>query len=77
MDLPSGVTLDADLRYVSKLPEPRTPSYVELGGRLAWPVTDNAEIALVGRNLLHDRHPEYPQGNEIPRAVSVDLQWRF
>lgn len=77
MDLPGRVTLDADLRYVSDLPEPRTPSYVELGGRLAWAVNDKAEIALVGRNLLHDGHPEYPQGSEIPRAVSVDLQWRF
>lgn len=77
MDLPGKVTLDADLRYVSDLPQPRTPSYVELGGRLAWAVTDKAQIALVGRNLLQDRHPEYPQGGQIPRAVSVDLQWRF
>jgi iron complex outermembrane receptor protein len=77
MDLPRRVSLDADLRYVSDLPEPRTPSYMELGGRLAWAMNDRAEIALVGRNLLHDRHPEYPQGTQIPRAVSVDLQWRF
>ncbi|MET3664942.1 TonB-dependent receptor [Caulobacter sp. 1776] len=77
VDLPRGISLDADLRYVSDLPEPRTPSYVELGGRLAWAVNDRAEVALVGRNLMHDRHPEYPQGTDIPRAVSVDLQWRF
>jgi iron complex outermembrane recepter protein len=76
-DLGRGVTLDADLRYVSDLPQPRAPSYVELGGRLGWAVTQRAEVALVGRNLLHDRHAEYPQGTRIPRTVSVDLQWRF
>lgn len=77
MDLVDGISLDADLRYVSDLPSPYTPSYIELGGRLAWAVNDRAEIALVGRNLLQDRHPEYPQGTQIPRALSVDLQWRF
>lgn len=77
MDVSRRITLDADLRYVSQLPAPRTPSYVELGARLAFAVNDTVEVALIGRNLLQDRHPEYPQGTEIPRAVSIGLQWRY
>lgn len=73
----SGSVTDADLRYVSEPLEPRAPAYAELSVRMAGVVAEHAEIALAGRNLLHDRHPEYPQGTRIPRAFSVDLQWRF
>ena len=33
--------------------------YTELDARLAWRPRANLEFALHGRNLLHDRHPEY------------------
>jgi iron complex outermembrane receptor protein len=77
MDLGSRLTLDGALRYVSVLPNPRVPSYVELNGRLGWRLTDRYELSLDARNLLHDRHLEYAQGTEIPRSVFVDLQVRF
>ncbi|CAN7326335.1 TonB-dependent receptor [Phenylobacterium sp. LjRoot225] len=77
LDLGDRVTLDAALRYVSALPEPRIPSYVELNGRLAWNVTDQVQLALSGRNLLHAKHTEYEDGAQIPRSVFVDVQWRF
>ena len=77
MDLPHGISLDADLRYVGVLPEPRVSAYVELGGKIAWDVNDRLQLSLVGTNLLHARHSEFPQSNEIPRSAVVALQWRF
>jgi iron complex outermembrane receptor protein len=77
MSLPHRVELDATLRYVGEMPNPRVAAYTELNARLAWALTDKAQIALVGRNLLHEDHIEYTQGSAIPRSVYVDLQWRF
>ncbi len=76
-ELGRAVTLDAALRYVSALPDPRVPAYVELDSRLAWALGERLQLAVSGRNLLHDSHREYPGGDRIPRGVSVDLQWRF
>ncbi len=77
MTLGQRFSLNADLRYVSALPNPRIAAYAEVNSRLAWNVTDTVQLALTGRNLLHDSHVEYTEGNRIPRSVSVDLQWRF
>ncbi len=35
------------------------------------------EVALAGRNLLHDGHAEYPGGARIPRSVFAELRARF
>jgi iron complex outermembrane receptor protein len=77
MDVGARVTLDVMVRYVSALPAPRIPSYVELNGRAAWNVTDRVQLGVSGRNLLHERHLEYTEGAQIPRSIFVDLQWRF
>jgi iron complex outermembrane receptor protein len=77
MDVGSAFTIDAALRYVSALPDPRLPAYVELNGRLGWNINDRLQLALSGRNLLHEDHREYTDGNPIPRSLFVDLQWRF
>jgi iron complex outermembrane receptor protein len=77
MDLPGGFSLDGVLRYVSALPDPRVPAYTELDARLGWRVADRVTIAVAGRNLLHEDHIEYTDGNLIPRSLFVELQWRF
>jgi iron complex outermembrane receptor protein len=77
MNLGARATLDAALRYVSPMPDPRVSDYVELNARLAWNLTERVQVSISGRNLLHDRHVEYPQGAAIPRSAFVDLQWRF
>jgi iron complex outermembrane receptor protein len=79
MNLGDDVTLDANLRYVGALPDPRVPAYTELSARLGWQVTEQVTLALSGLNLLHDRHQEFPapDASSIPRSVAVDLQWRF
>ena len=77
MDLGESLMLDAALRYVSALPEPRVPAHLELNGRLGWNVTPRVQLSISGRNLLHARRQEYPEGNAIPRSAFVELQWRF
>lgn len=56
-----GARLSADLllRGVARLPQPAVPGYHELDVRLAWQAGPAVELALVGRNLLHARHPEF------------------
>jgi iron complex outermembrane receptor protein len=77
MDLGRAVTLDAAVRYVGALPDPRLPSYVELGARIAWDISDQVQLSLSGSNLLHERVQEFPNGAAIPRSVYADLRWRF
>ena len=79
MNLGRSVMLDVDLRAVGALGKATSggvPAYAELGGRLAWTVSNHLELVLSGANLLHQRHVEYPGGDAIPRKVLVGLQWR-
>jgi iron complex outermembrane recepter protein len=82
MDIGSGLTLDADLRWIGMLPNPKVPEYVELNTRLAWDVSDKWQIALSGFNLLHAHHIEYElagatTGDEVDRSVFVQARYRF
>jgi iron complex outermembrane receptor protein len=76
MNVGRGVTFDVDLRAVGRLHGSDVPAYAELGGRLAWSVSDRLQLVLSGANLLHAHHVEYPGGDAIPRTVLAGLQWR-
>lgn len=71
------LTLDADLRHVSRRPEPKVEAYTELNARVGWRVSDTLQLSVSGANLLHKSHYEYvaPGSNRIPRRVLVGLQW--
>lgn len=80
VNLGSGVTWDAFLRYVGKLPNPGVPEYVELNTRLGWKITPSLELSLSGFNLIHSRHPEFVEpgiSDEVPRSFFVETRWRF
>ena len=80
IDLPGNVQFDSYLRFVDELPNPATPSYLELDLRLAWSPFKDLEIAIVGRNLLHDSHAEFAGTTitrEVPRSVYGTLRWSF
>ncbi len=82
IDLAKDVQFDAYLRYADSLPNPATPSYLELDLRLAWSPVRNLEIAIVGRNLLDDAHAEFSNTNpvltrEVQRSVYGTLKWSF
>src|SRR3546814_3044975 len=71
MDIGPRINVDADLRYVSRLPDPHVPGYVELGARIGWRFIDEAELSISGFNLLHNRPYELPatQASPVPRRV--------
>jgi iron complex outermembrane receptor protein len=79
MNLGAKLTLDAHLRYVGTLPDPRVPAYTELNTRVGWNLTDRMQLSLSGFNLLHERHQEFPapEANAVPRSFTADLSWRF
>jgi iron complex outermembrane receptor protein len=79
MNLGRRVTLDAGLRYVAALPDPRVPAYAEADVALTWSVTRHVEVQLAGFNLLHAQHLEFapPQATEVPRIGQALLRWRF
>jgi iron complex outermembrane recepter protein len=61
-DLTPTVEFDLWGRYVDSSQdflENKLASYVTLDARLGWRPVKNLELALVGRNLLHDRQQEY------------------
>lgn len=91
MDLPHGITFDTQLRYVDKLEFPQlgaaptitVPDYFELDARLAWRINKHWEIAVIGQNLLQDRHTEFEptyvrtQPTEIPRSIFAQITLQF
>ncbi len=79
MDLGPHLALDTSLHYVSALPEPALPSYVELSLRIGWRVSGHCDISLNGSNLLHDHHMEFtaPTGERIGRKAILEARWRL
>jgi iron complex outermembrane receptor protein len=81
LDLPSNLELDAALRYVGSLPQPRVDDYTELDVRLGWRALEALELSLAGRNLLHSSHEEFgpasPLREEVERSVYGKVTWRF
>ena len=58
-DLAPRLQLNLDGRAVGDIDqEPKVGSYVEVGGRLAYRLSDRLELYLAGRNLLHQTHLE-------------------
>ena len=80
LDLPWNLKFDTMVRYVAELPDPATPSHTQLDLRLAWSPVAGLEVAVVGRNLLDDSHPEF-RGRiitrEVQRSVFGTFRWQF
>jgi iron complex outermembrane receptor protein len=59
------------------------PSYVAVDLRLAWWPLKNLEFAIISRDLLDNRHPEFAPSNvatlvtEVERSVFGKITWRF
>jgi iron complex outermembrane receptor protein len=80
MSFSPRVNFDATLRYVGALPDPSLPHYFDLNARLGWQITKAVEFSVIGSNLLHARHYEFPasQGGEaIARSVLAAARWKF
>ncbi len=83
LDLGWNIQFDSTLRYVDVVPAQKIPSYLTLDLRLAWLPRKDLEIAIVGQNLLDDRHPEFAptfigtQQTEVERSIYGTVVWRF
>ena len=81
-DIGHNWNFDLGLRYVDNLPTLSVPAYVTMDLRLGWRPNKNLDVALVGRNLLDNHHPEWGyEGfgyvpDEIRRTVYAQLTWR-
>ncbi|HEV2273027.1 MAG TPA: TonB-dependent receptor, partial [Acidobacteriaceae bacterium] len=79
LDLPHGIHVDADYRFMSALPAQKVASYQTADGRVAWSVGRHYELSVVGRNLLQPAHQEFPGNNSnavgIRRSVFAELTW--
>ena len=85
-ELSDDVQLDVMLRYVDAInvSSVAIPSYLEMDIRLGWQATDSLELALVGRNLLDNHHPEFlgemftgDIGTEVERSVYGLATWVY
>ena len=59
MSLGKKLEVDSWLRYVAGFDNGGVPGYFNLDLRVAWHLRKNLELALVGQNLLTDRHQEF------------------
>ena len=66
LNLTRNVELSGALDYVGPLNQ-GIPASVRLDAGLAWHPRENLEVALVGQNLLNDRHLEFPSSGATPR----------
>jgi iron complex outermembrane recepter protein len=75
VDLSKGWTADWMLRHVSELRLGPVPAYTTSDLRVGWEISPQLELAIVGRNLHHDRHAEW-ESVGIRRSAHVRLTWR-
>ena len=80
-DLPADLDLDVMLRHASSLPNPKMHAFTTADAKLAWAPNAEWELAVIGRNLLDPRHPEFATANhpndEVGRSVTFKATWRF
>ena len=75
-DVTSKLDFDLWLRYVDSVPEKKVSSYATLDARLAYRMTDQLELALVGQNLFEDHHQEFSD-LEVDRSIYAKIDWQF
>jgi iron complex outermembrane receptor protein len=79
-DLAPRLQLNLQSRAVGHIDQaPELGSYVEVGGRLAYRLTDQLELYLSGSNLLHHKHQESNnQAAQLPeRSILVGTRVTF
>jgi iron complex outermembrane receptor protein len=72
-DLPGNIQFDLIGRYVEDLHgfSPEVPSYISLDARLAWRPRSDLELAVTGKDLLDNHHPEFGGSPSVQVRRSV------
>jgi len=78
--LSSQWQFDTALYYVDNVPTGNIAKYLRLDARLAWKPRKQWELALGGRNLTDNHHPEFNAdlgevSGEVPRSVYLQLRY--
>jgi len=74
---------DTNATFVGRLTSLKVPSYTRLDTQLSWQVQEKLSFAVVGQNLVRDRHLEFvdPQtgwpSSLMKRAAYAKLTWCF
>jgi iron complex outermembrane recepter protein len=72
--------LTLDVRGVAPLDlPPHVPGYLDAGGRVGYGVSDNVELFVAARNLLHRTHLENgdPSAQLVKRSLYAGTRLRF
>ena len=83
IDLPRGISWDANAYFVGPLPTESVPSYTRLDTQVSWRLGERIELNLVGQNLLKDHHAEFNNvlqsinSSLIKRSAYAKLTWQF
>lgn len=83
IDIGQSLSIDSQLRHVSRLKQGPIPAYTALDLRLTYRLRNGAELSLVGTDLLKARHaeftqPQYPTAIQyVPRTITGQLRYRF
>ena len=76
LNLPGNLALDGFFRAVGKLRASNLPGYQELDMRFGWQATDQLELSLMGRELLHARHTEFMSSSSQLRYIQREVALR-
>jgi iron complex outermembrane receptor protein len=81
-DLHWNLRLNFDVRYVGKLTSLPVDGYLTADARVAWRPHADVEFAVVGRNLVGERHQEFTADfsggrslTKVERSVYGVLTW--
>ena len=83
LELPRSIDWDSDAYFVGSLPEQFVPSYTRLDSQLTWRFSEQAQLSIVGQNLLSDHHLEFNpaiaivNSSEIKRSAYAKVTWKF
>ncbi|MCB0323036.1 MAG: TonB-dependent receptor [Bdellovibrionales bacterium] len=79
IDFAENWELDVGARYVDRLSSRDVPSYTAAHFHLAWDVSRQLQVSLVGENLLDAHHFEQSGGlaTQVERSLYARLRWRY
>jgi iron complex outermembrane receptor protein len=76
LDLPWRLATDVTVRRASRLSSGPVPAYTTASVRIGWRATPRLELAIVGQDLTHARHLEWPGGLPVRRSGYVKVTFR-
>jgi iron complex outermembrane receptor protein len=73
-ELMPDLTITMGGHYIDRLPASRVGSHIDIDAGLRWQATKNLNIALFGKNLLHDERFEFQQVLLAPVSTKTERE---